>query len=30
MLLAYIDEIGQSGAFVSPDHKRFNDSPALG
>lgn len=30
MLLAYIDEIGQSGAFVSPDHKRFNDSPAFG
>ncbi|PLA12623.1 DUF3800 domain-containing protein [Corynebacterium riegelii] len=30
MLLAYIDEIEQSGAFVSPDHKRFNDSPAFG
>lgn len=30
MLLAYIDEIGQSGAFVSPNHKRFNDSPAFG
>ncbi|NLT30538.1 MAG: DUF3800 domain-containing protein, partial [Propionibacterium sp.] len=30
MLLAYIDEIGEPGAFVSPDHPRFNTSPAFG
>lgn len=30
MLLAYIDEIGQTGAFVHPTHKRFADSPAFG
>ena len=30
MLLAYIDEIGQIGAFVHPRHKRFSDSPAFG
>lgn len=30
MLLAYIDEIGQTGAFVHPRHKRFSDSPAFG
>ncbi|GAA1470849.1 DUF3800 domain-containing protein [Corynebacterium felinum] len=30
MLLAYIDEIGQTGAFVSPTHARFSDSPAFG
>jgi len=30
VLLAYIDEIGQTGAFVHPRHKRFSDSPAFG
>lgn len=30
MLLAYIDEIGETGAFVSKDHPRFNTSPAFG
>ncbi len=30
MLLAYIDEIGEPGAFVSKDHARFNTSPAFG
>lgn len=30
MLLAYIDEIGETGAFVSPGHSRFNTSPAFG
>lgn len=30
MLLAYIDEIGETGAFVSKDDPRFNTSPAFG
>lgn len=30
MLLAYIDEIGEPGAYVSKDHKRFNTSPVFG
>ena len=30
MLLAYIDEIGEPGAFVSRDDRRFNTSPAFG
>ncbi|WP_420197536.1 hypothetical protein [Dietzia maris] len=30
MLLAYIDEIGETGAFISRDHPRFNTSPAFG
>lgn len=30
MLLAYIDEIGEPGAFISPTHHRFNTSPAFG
>lgn len=30
MLLAYIDEIGETGAFVSKEHARFNTSPAFG
>lgn len=30
MLLAYIDEIGETGAFVSREHRRFNTSPAFG
>lgn len=30
MLLAYIDEIGEPGAFVSQDHNRFRTSPAFG
>lgn len=30
MLLAYIDEIGETGAFVSRDDHRFNTSPAFG
>ena len=30
MLLAYIDEIGETGAFVGRDDPRFNTSPAFG
>lgn len=30
MLLAYIDEIGEPGAFVARDHPRFSTSPAFG
>lgn len=30
MLLTYLDEIGAPGAFVSPTHPRFADSPAFG
>ncbi|MGO4533400.1 DUF3800 domain-containing protein [Leifsonia sp. 2MCAF36] len=30
MLLAYIDEIGETGAFVSRTHERYNTSPAFG
>lgn len=30
MLLAYIDEIGQPGAFVDLNHPRYSDSPAFG
>lgn len=30
MMLAYIDEIGETGAFVSHDHPRFRTSPAFG
>jgi len=30
MLLAYIDEIGEPGAFVARDDARFNTSPAFG
>lgn len=30
MLLAYIDEIGQPGAYISPDHKKYSQSPAFG
>jgi len=30
MLLAYIDEIGETGAFVARDHARYNTSPAFG
>lgn len=30
MLLAYIDEIGETGAFVSRDHERYRTSPAFG
>jgi hypothetical protein len=30
MLLAYIDEIGEPGAFVSKEHPRYSTSPAFG
>ncbi|MDR0483433.1 MAG: DUF3800 domain-containing protein [Cellulomonadaceae bacterium] len=30
MLLAYIDEIGEPGAFVARDHAKFRTSPAFG
>lgn len=30
MLLAYIDETGEPGAYVSPDHPRYRTSPAFG
>ena len=30
MLIAYIDEVGEAGAFISKDHKRFKTSPVFG
>ncbi|CAN5220191.1 DUF3800 domain-containing protein [soil metagenome] len=30
MMLAYIDEIGETGAFVAKDDPRYNTSPAFG
>lgn len=30
MLLAYIDEIGATGAFVNHDQEKYSDSPAFG
>jgi hypothetical protein len=30
MLMAYIDEVGEAGAFVSREHPRFNTSPGFG
>ena len=30
MLIAYIDEVGEAGAFISKDHSNFNTSPAFG
>lgn len=30
VLLAYIDEVGETGAFVGRDHNRFNTSAAFG
>lgn len=30
MLLANIDEVGETGAYVSRDHPRYNTSPAFG
>lgn len=30
MLLAYIDEVGEPGAFVSRSHPKYNTSPAFG
>lgn len=30
MLLAYIDEIGEPGAYVAKDHSRFNTNPVFG
>lgn len=30
MLLAYLDEVGESGAFISKTHERFNTSPGFG
>jgi hypothetical protein len=30
VLLAYIDEVGETGAFVARDHPRYNTSPAFG
>lgn len=30
MLLAYIDEVDETGAFVSRDHSRYKTSPAFG
>lgn len=30
MLLAYIDEIGETGAFISREDPKFNTSPAFG
>ena len=30
MLIAYIDEVGEPGAFVSYDHAKFKTSPVFG
>lgn len=30
MLLAYLDEVGETGAFISREHPRFNTSAAFG
>ncbi|QOR47316.1 DUF3800 domain-containing protein [Trueperella pecoris] len=30
MLIAYLDEIGEPGGFISHEHPRFNTSPAFG
>lgn len=30
MLLAYIDEIGATGAVVNHDREKYSDSPAFG
>lgn len=30
MLLAYIDEMGATGAVVNHDHEKCSDSPAFG
>jgi hypothetical protein len=30
MFLAYLDEVGESGAFISKDHPKFNTSPGFG
>lgn len=30
MFLAYIDEVGEPGAFISPDHPRFRTGPGFG
>lgn len=30
MLVAYLDEVGETGAFISRDHPRFKTSPAFG
>lgn len=30
MMIAYLDEIGEPGAFVSKEHPRYNTSPAFG
>ncbi|WP_237225184.1 DUF3800 domain-containing protein [Rothia nasisuis] len=30
MLLAYIDEIGEPGAFIARDHPKYNTSPGFG
>ena len=30
MLVAYLDEVAEAGAFVSKTHKNYNGSPAFG
>ena len=30
MLIAYIDEVGEAGALISKNHKRFKTSPVFG
>ena len=30
MLIAYIDEVGESGAFISKDHESYRTSPVFG
>lgn len=30
MLIAYIDEVGEAGAFISKDHEKYRTSPVFG
>ena len=30
MLIAYIDEVGEAGAFISKDHENYRTSPVFG
>ena len=30
MLVAYLDEVAEAGAFVSKTHRNYNGSPAFG
>lgn len=30
LLLTYLDEVGEPGAYIGPDHPRFHTSPGFG